>query len=110
MKTLVAALALCVTTAFASPMGDEAVEIAQVLTHAQVMECAQNFNAGQMISVEIDKKVFRCPGCNHYTLTGRELNIDIPGRLKTLEIKGRGVRGFGGGFVQTYTCEVKTEE
>lgn len=111
MKFFIAALVLITTSAFANTlMSDEAVEMTKVLTHPQVRECVEDFNANHMISVQIEKLVARCPMCNTYTITGTVLNIDIPGQKKTLEIVGRGVRSNFGGYVQTYTCSVTVEE
>lgn len=88
-------------------MGDEAKEMFNVLSHHQVQECMKDFD-GKLVNLSIKKSVFRCPGCNTYVLSGNKLNIDIASPEKTvITIKGRGVLGFGGHFVQTYECSVK---
>ena len=107
MKSLIAVLMIVSTSAFATTMGPEAVEMVGVLTHPDVARCASEFNASQMINVKVEKTVYRCPGCNTYKISGTELNIDIPGQTKVLTAFGKAVPGFGGGFVQTYTCSLE---
>lgn len=108
MKTLFAALMLMSSVAFAAPMGQEAIEIAGVISHPQVKECLADVNLGEMVSLKIEKKVARCPMCNTYVITGREIvqgDIISP-ELTTVTIVGKGVPGFGFGFVQTFNCSV----
>ena len=61
-----------------------------------------------MINVEIEKTVARCPGCNTYKITGNKRNIDTPSVEKSvITIKGKAVPGTFRGWVQTWTCDVK---
>ncbi len=108
MKTLFAVLMLVTSVAFAAPMGPDAVEIAGVISHSQVKECLADINIGEMVNVTIDKKVARCPMCNSYVITGREIvqGDIISSELTTISIVGKGVPGFGFGFVQTFKCSV----
>ncbi len=108
MKTLFAALMLITSVAFAAPMGDEAIEMAGVISHPQVKECLGNVNIGEMINVTIEKRVARCPMCNTYIITGREIiqGDIISSEVTTISIVGKGVQGFGEGFAQTYKCTV----
>jgi hypothetical protein len=109
MKSLIAFFALFSTVAFAGVMGPEAVEMAEVLTHPQVKECLANVDLGQMINLQIEKKVARCPMCNTYVITGNgivEGDIIVPEKTE-ISIVGKGVPGWAGGFIQTWRCEVK---
>ena len=108
MKTLFAALMLMSSIAFAAPMGQEAIEMAGVISHPQVRDCLVNVNIGEMVNVKIEKKVARCPMCNSYVITGREIvqGDIISSELTTIKISGKGVPGFGFGFVQTFQCSV----
>jgi hypothetical protein len=105
---LVAALMSLSVQVFAqSKMGPEAVEMFNVLTHGQVSDCLQRADV-DMVNLEIKKTVFRCPGCNTYTITGNKRNIDTPSAEKTvITIKGKSVPGTFRGWIQTYTCDVK---
>lgn len=108
MKHVTLALCLIASSAFAgNTLSGDAVDMVGVLTHPDVRTCVEDFNASQMINVKVEKSVYRCPGCNTYKITGTELNIDIPGRARALNVVGKAVPGFGGGFVQTYTCSVE---
>jgi hypothetical protein len=109
MKAILASAFFFSSFAFAGvPMGPEAIEMARVLTHPQVKECVQDVNMSSLINVQIDKQVYRCPGCVSYVISGNELNIDVPSTDKTVvKITGSSDRGFGGQIIQTYRCEVK---
>ncbi len=90
----------------AEKMSADAVEMFQVLSHHQVVECMRN--VPQMVNVSVEKTVARCPGCNTYKITGSEVGIDTPRREKTaIIIKGRAVPGTFNRFVQLYTCDIK---
>jgi hypothetical protein len=90
----------------AQKMSADAVEIFQVLSHHQVVECMRD--VPQMVNVSVEKVVARCPGCNTYTITGSEVGIDTPRREKTtITIKGRAVPGIFNRFIQLYTCDIK---
>lgn len=109
MKIIVLAVAMIVSTmSFANTkMGPEAVEMFNVLTHRTVQECLERADVN-MVNIEIKKTVFRCPGCNTYTITGNKRNIDTPSPEKTvITLKGKSVPGTFRGWVQTYTCDVK---
>lgn len=108
MKSMIAAtLLLASVSSFAQTMmGNEAKEMFSLMSHAQVSECMRDLG-GKLINVTIKKDVFRCPGCNTYTITGNRLNIDVPTTEKTvITLKGRGVRSTFG-FAQTYECTIE---
>lgn len=109
MKTFIALLMLVSATAFAAPMGPEAVEMAKVMSNGDAQQCLSTVNLDQMIDVKIEKKVARCPMCNTYVITGRDLiGGDVPANYQTqITLTGRGVPGFGFGFVQTFKCDIK---
>lgn len=115
MKSFILALALLLTgSSFAAGlMGEEAVEIAGVLTHPQVKACLKDIRIDDMVNVSIDKLVARCPMCNTYTITGHKLiGGDVPdARPTVIQLIGRGERSnFGFGFVQTFKCEISQPE
>jgi hypothetical protein len=88
-------------------MGVEAVEMYQVLSHHQVVECLRNA-PNRMVNISIEKTVARCPGCNTYKISGNEVEIDIARPSKTvITIKGRAVPGTVGGFIQTFSCDIQ---
>ncbi len=107
MKMLMLALALLSFNAFAQQrMGNEAVEMFEVMSHPTVRQCLKNLSPG-LTNISIKKLVARCPGCNYYTITANEMNIDIPSHEKlVISISGREQRGIGGQPVQTYKCNV----
>lgn len=91
----------------ATLMGAEAVEMFSVLSRPSIQECMQKADLS-MVNIQIEKEVFRCPGCVNYTISGNKLNIDIVEPEKTvIVIKGRQVPGTFFGWVQTYTCSVE---
>jgi hypothetical protein len=91
----------------AEKMGAEALEMYSVLSHHSVVECLRNAPS-KMVNVSIERVVARCPGCNTYKISGNELSIDVPRAAKTvITIKGRAVPGTFGGFIQTYSCDIK---
>lgn len=102
---------LSTTLAFGAVMGEEAIEMAGVISHPQVRECMKTIDIGQMVNVQIEKKVARCPMCNSYVITGNMIeggDIIVP-EITEIKIIGKGVTGFGEGFSQTYNCEVTTK-
>lgn len=106
MKYLLSALVLVSSvSAFASEkMGAEAHDIFRLMTNAQVKECMKDFPS-DFVNLEIEKQVYRCPGCVTYTISANELNFDVASAKKSVVIlNGRMVRGFGGQWVQTYGC------
>ncbi len=108
MKMFIASLVLVSSVAFGAVMGPEAVEMAGVMSHPQVKQCLSDVNLGEMVNVKIEKKVARCPMCNTYVITGNEIqggDIIVPEKTQ-ISIVGKGVPGFGFGFVQTYKCDV----
>ena len=91
----------------AEKMGAEAVEMFSVLSNHQVVECLRNAPS-KMVNISIEKVIARCPGCNTYKISGNEVGIDIARPTKTvITIKGRAVPGTFGGFIQTYSCDIK---
>jgi hypothetical protein len=103
------AIALSASSFASTKMGPEAVEMFNVLNHNSVQECLRDADLN-LVNTSIKKDVFRCPGCNTYTITGNKRNIDIVLPEQTIvTIKGQGVRGFGNQWVQTYTCDIKTK-
>lgn len=109
MKILfVSFIALFSVSLYASEkMGAEAVEMYQVLSHHQVVECLRNA-PHKMVNISIEKSIARCPGCNTYKISGNEVGIDIARPTKTvITIKGRAVPGTFGGFIQTFSCDIK---
>jgi hypothetical protein len=108
LKKLIVILSAFLTmNAFAAEkMSEEAVEMFQVLSHHQVVDCMRNVQ--KMVNVSSEKTVARCPGCNTYVVSGNELGIDTPRAKKTvITIKGRAVPGTFRGFIQTYTCDIQ---
>lgn len=90
----------------AEKMGEEAVEMFNVLSHHQVVECMRN--VPRMVNISIEKTVARCPGCNSYKISGHELGIDTPRREKTtINIVGKSVPGMFGQLFQQYTCDIE---
>lgn len=90
----------------AEKMSADAVEMFQVLSHHQVVECMRNVQ--QMVNVTIEKTVARCPGCISYKISGSELGIDTPRRKRTvINIQGKAVPGTFNRFVQLYTCDIE---
>lgn len=110
MKSFLLALVFVCSSAFAAEkMNDQAVEMAAVMTQGQVRECLKNVNLGEMVNVSITKQVYRCPMCNTYVITGNEIvegDIISPEKTK-ITLVGKGVPGFGFGFVQTFTCKIE---
>ena len=108
MKNLIIAFMtlVSVNTFAAEKMGEDAIEMFNVLSHHQVVECMRN--VPKMVNISIEKMVARCPGCNTYTITGYELGIDTPKAKKTkITIKGRAVPATFLGFIQTYSCDIQ---
>ena len=108
MKNLfLIALASLTLNAFAAPekMGADAVEMFQVLSSPQVVECMKSVE--KMVNVSVEKTVYRCMGCTTYTISGNKLGIDTPSLEKTvITIKGKAERVFYG-YAQTYACEIQ---
>lgn len=98
---------LSVNTFAAEKMGSDAVEMYNVLSNHQVNECIRNAPS-KMVNISIEKVTARCPGCTTYKISGNKVGIDIASPKKTvITIKGRAVPGTFGGFIQTYSCDIK---
>lgn len=106
MSVLFIAVFLSAQSFAQTVMGPEAREMFKVLTHNKVQECLQNVDL-DMVDVKITKTVYRCPGCNTYTISGYGKNIDTPSSVQTIiTLTGGQTRGAFGMRVQSYTCEI----
>jgi hypothetical protein len=107
---LVALLGLSQFAAAGTKMGEDAVEMLDLLTHRDVVSCIDDIDRLNMVNVKIEKRVARCPGCTTYTITGypRVGGDVVRGEKATVTIAGRAERAtFGFGYAQRYTCTVK---
>jgi hypothetical protein len=107
MKQMLMALMLMTSTQLlAAPMGAEAVEIFELLNHFQVKKCLASLDR-KLVNVSIDKMVYRCPGCNSYTITGKFLEIDVPRPEKVrVTLRGKAMLDNANQWRQTYDCEI----
>jgi len=105
MKSLFFFLSLVLSTvSFANEqLGEEAVEMFQVLSHPQVRECMAK--VPDMVDVSIERRVARCPGCTSYFISGHKRNIDVP-ELKKTVVKIIGQKMSPPFNNQTYSCSV----